>query len=193
MGRSATFILDSSDFSQTRYPSVGCLGVPLMMTTGCACSSFIASEEASLNSCDKYSMLHIYTQAINPPTLIKTTIRLYIVVAAVRVSGNKCTNIMLANTNLHSTIQIMQVIVLCSSTIIYLSIPSEVHVIPSSYNDLNFAFDSILVISKIFGIVSIHISLMSLLISFSKMQLNSLNICWKYYTEIIIYKGCVHI
>ena len=48
----------------------------------------------------------------------------------------------------------------------------------SSYNDFNFAFDSNLAISKIFGIVSNHISLMSLMISFSKIRLNSLKICW---------------
>lgn len=59
----------------------------------------------------------------------------------------------------------MQVIVLCYyvASYSYKYIPSEVHVI---HNNLNFAFDSILVMSKIFGIVSNHISLMSLMIIF---------------------------
>ena len=105
MGRSATFILESSDFSQTRYPSAGFFGVPLMMTIGCACSSFIASDDASLCSCKNTAHSYVLIIHVHILTLMNTTILL--AVAAVRVSGNKCTNIMLANTDLHSTMQMV--------------------------------------------------------------------------------------
>ena len=61
--------LESSDFTQTGYPSVGCLGVPLM-TIGCAYTNFIASAEPSLNC-----YLYLYASIkINLCTLTKATV-----------------------------------------------------------------------------------------------------------------------
>ena len=59
--------LESSYFTQTGYPSVGCLGVPLMMTIGCVYTNFIASAEPSPNS---YLYLYAYIK-INLRTLTK--------------------------------------------------------------------------------------------------------------------------